>query len=97
MSTCKGCYGLANHKPTCHRCETWRSGRRILIPESNPTRELGTNRWALVDEDGNFDTNLPNGRGKGLDRSFTLGDTAGCSCEQIIDLLDLGKGHERFG
>jgi predicted extracellular nuclease len=67
------------------------------IPESVPTRELGTNRWALVDEDGNFDTNLPNGRGKGLDRSFTLGDTAGCSCEQIIDLLDLGKGHEKFG
>ncbi len=67
------------------------------IPEGVPTKRLGTNRWALVDGDGVFDTTKPNGRGRGLDRSFTIEDTAGCSCEQIIDELHLGKGHEKFG
>ena len=60
-----------------------------------PTRELGRNRWALVDDDGEFDTNAPNGKGPGL--SFTIEDTAGCSCEQIIAALGLGSGHEKFG
>ena len=68
-----------------------------MIPESVPTRELGTNRWALVDGDGIFDTNPPKGNGGGLDRSFTIGETAGCSCEQIIDELHLGNGHTKFG
>jgi hypothetical protein len=68
-----------------------------VIPESVPTQRLGTNRWALVDEDGIFDTKPPSGRGGGLDRSFTIEDTAGCSCEQIIDELHLGKGHEKYG
>lgn len=30
-------------------------------------------------------------------RTFTINDTAGCSCEQIIDELGVGKGHEKFG
>jgi predicted extracellular nuclease len=68
-----------------------------VIPESVPTQRLGTNRWALVDEDDVFDTTKPNGRGGGLDRSFTLEDTAGCSCEQIIEELDLGRGHVKYG
>jgi len=67
------------------------------IPESVPTQKLGTNRWALVDEDGIFDTKAPKGNGKGPKRSFTIEDTAGCSCEQIIEELHLGKGHEKFG
>jgi predicted extracellular nuclease len=68
-----------------------------VIPESVPTQRLGTNRWALVDEDNVFDTKKPNGSGSGLDRSFTLQDTAGCSCEQIIEELDLGSGHVKYG
>jgi len=68
-----------------------------VIPESVPTQELGTNRWALVDDDGIFDTTPPGGQGRGLDRSFTIEDTAGCSCEQIIDELHLGQGHVKFG
>jgi len=68
-----------------------------VIPESVPTVHLGTNRWALVDDDGVFDTSRPRGRGRGLDRSYTIEDTAGCSCEQIIDELHLGIGHEKFG
>ena len=68
-----------------------------IIPEPVPTHELGTNRWALVDEDSVFDTTPPNGKGNGLDRSFTIEDTAGCSCEQIIGELHLGKGHVKYG
>ena len=65
------------------------------VPESVPTIALGKNRWALVDGDGVFDTNAPNGRGPGF--MFDLEDTAGCSCEQIIEALEVGQGHVRFG
>ena len=66
-----------------------------VVPEGVPTQRLGTNRFALTDGDGVFDTTSPRGNGPGL--SFTLGDTAGCSCEQIIAAQGLGKGHEKFG
>ena len=62
-----------------------------VIPEGVPTEELKANRWALVDNDGVFDTLPP--KGKGPRRSYTIDETAGCSCEQIIDYLELGKGH----
>ena len=65
------------------------------IPESVPTRELGVNRFALVDGDGFFDTTPPNGTGP--EASFDIFDTAGCSCEQIIEARGLGKGHEKHG
>jgi len=67
------------------------------IPESVPTIRLGTNHWALADNDGIFDTTLPKGGGQGPKLGFTVEDTAGCSCEQIISALDLGKGHEKHG
>ncbi len=60
------------------------------VPENVPTVRLGRNRYALVDGDAVFDTN----RGKA---TFTLTDTAGCSCEQIIDIEELGNGQRRFG
>jgi uncharacterized protein (TIGR03382 family) len=60
-----------------------------------PTVSLGTNRFADIDGDGDFDTTSPNG--KGPQRSYTLEDTAGCNCEQIIDELNLGNGHTKFG
>ncbi len=66
-----------------------------VIPESVPTKRLGVNRYALVDEDGIFDTSQM-GQG-GPNRDFTVGDTGGCSCEQIIEAQHLGKGHEKFG
>jgi hypothetical protein len=65
------------------------------IPEGVPTVRLGTSRWALVDDDLEFDTTNPKGKGPG--RSYSTTDTAGCSCEQIIAALELGKGHEKFG
>ena len=66
-----------------------------VIPESVPTESLGTNRFALVDDDGVFDTTLP--KGKGPKASFDIYDTAGCSCEQIIEAQELGNGHLKFG
>ncbi len=66
-----------------------------VIPEGVPTVRLGVNRWALTDGDGIFDTVPPAGGGPGAD--FTIGDTAGCSCEQIIVAQGLGRGHVRFG
>jgi hypothetical protein len=66
-----------------------------VIPESVPTGELGTNRFALVDGDGVFDTKAP--KGKGPKASFDISDTAGCSCEQIVEAQELGDGHRKFG
>jgi hypothetical protein len=66
------------------------------IPEGVPLRRLGRNRWALVDGDGVFDTNAPP-HGGGPDDPFTVEETGGCSCEQIIDTLHLGLGHRFFG
>ena len=66
-----------------------------VIPEAVPTQRLGVNRFALTDADGIFDTVAPTGTGS--QKVFTIVDTAGCSCEQIIAMLDLGEGHTRFG
>ena len=60
-----------------------------------PTTRLGINRWALIDDDNIFDTIPP--KGVGPDAFFTTEDTHGCSCEQIIEILHLGKGHTKFG
>lgn len=67
------------------------------IPESVPTRRMGVNRYALVDGDTTFDTTSPPGNGNGPGDLFTTEDTGGCSCEQIIDILDLGQGHVKNG
>lgn len=60
-----------------------------------PSRSLGVNHWADIDGDGVFDTSLPEGVGPNL--YFTIDDTLGCICAQIIEALDLGKGHVKFG
>lgn len=68
------------------------------IPElSVPSRRLGVNRWALTDADNQFDTTPPPSQDPPAEPGYTLDDTAGCSCEQIIIELDLGVGHSRFG
>lgn len=66
-----------------------------VIPEAVPTAGLRPNRYALVDGDTIFDTVSPPGGGAG--HLFTTEETAGCSCEQIIDALGLGPGHRRHG
>lgn len=66
-----------------------------VVPEDVPTVRLNVNHFADVDGDGVFDTTSP--KGKGPERSYTLEDTAGCSCSQIIDALGLGQGHRKHG
>ena len=69
-----------------------------VIPEVGvPTKGLKNDHHALVDGDLFFDTEEPNGNGPGSETSFTIFDTMGCSCEQIIEALGLGNGHRRFG
>ncbi len=63
------------------------------IPEAVPTRTLKKNHWALVDGDGVFDTPP----GPHDDLIFTLGDTGGCSCEQILTATGAGNGQFFFG
>ncbi len=67
------------------------------IPEGAPLLELGVNRWALTDDDGAFDTAAPAAGDQPPRRGFTIVDTGGCSCEQIAERFDLGKGHLKHG
>jgi hypothetical protein len=66
-----------------------------VLPEPVPTVRLLVNHFADVDGDGIFDTVLPNGTGP--ERYYTLEDTYGCSCAQIIERLHLGNGHRKHG
>lgn len=66
------------------------------IPEGVPTVRLRPNRWALINDDFYFDT-IVKGKGKGPNRSYIIEDTAGCSCEQIIEAQGLGNGHTYHG
>jgi hypothetical protein len=68
-----------------------------VIPELVPTRKLKNNRWALTDDDFVFDTKTRRSRGNNNNRGYTTTDTAGCSCEQIIEAQGLGTGHTKFG
>ncbi|HEV8581733.1 MAG TPA: lamin tail domain-containing protein [Thermoanaerobaculia bacterium] len=70
---------------TCDRCAG------TVIPESVPTQGLNPNHWALVNGDGIFDTvGTPA-------QPFTIQQTAGCSCEQILVELSLGNGQRKHG
>lgn len=66
-----------------------------MIPEGAAMTKLGVNRWALHDDNREFDTIAPKGTGPKL--SFDIFDTAGCSCEQIATAQHLGKGQVKFG
>jgi predicted extracellular nuclease len=66
-----------------------------MLPEAAASSGLGVNRFADVDGDGVFDTVASKGKGPG--RAYDIHDTAGCTCEQIIDEEGLGNGHTKFG
>ena len=66
------------------------------IPEGVPWVQLRPDRWALIDDGSEFDTVIK-GKGEGPKRSYTIEDTAGCSCEQIIEMQGLGNGHSYHG
>ena len=60
-----------------------------------PTGRHGVNRW--IWEDGDWETNA-----KGVEKDFTIEETQGCSCEQILDVLVVKTdrpfdGHYKFG
>jgi len=64
----------------------------------DPTKRLGKNRWMW--DGGEWVTTESNGGGP--DKSFTMEETKGCSCEQILDtLVDKTDrpfdGHYKFG
>ncbi|HEY9420390.1 MAG TPA: lamin tail domain-containing protein [Thermoanaerobaculia bacterium] len=61
------------------------------IPETAPTQGLNPNHYVLADGDGIFDTV------GGASGPFTIQQTAGCSCEQIVVQLGLGNGHRKHG
>ncbi len=63
------------------------------VAEGVATRGVGTNRWADIDGDGDFDTTGPNGSR----RAYSLEDTQGCNCAQIIDECGYGAGHLKSG
>jgi hypothetical protein len=65
-----------------------------VLPEQ-PLFGLRINRFADIDGDGTFETRKPNGVIQ--EGPYSLDDTAGCSCAQIVDSLKLGVGHARFG
>lgn len=73
----------------CDRC------RDTIIPEGVPTKRLLPNHFALVDGDTVFDTAArpPHKTSTG----YTVADTHGCSCEQVIALFRLGAGERLFG
>jgi len=60
-----------------------------------PNKQLGVNRWADLEGDGVFNTVVTRGKGSGF--SFTMNDTSGCSCAQLIQLCGYGQGHIDFG
>ena len=67
------------------------------IPEGVPTRGLNPNHYALVNGDGVFDTVAPKGRSSSMP-SFSIADTRGCSCEQVLDRRGkLEAGERSFG
>jgi len=60
-----------------------------------PEVRLGVHRWADVDGDGTFETAGPStGRENG---PYTLEQTRGCTCRQILSALHLGEGQAKYG
>jgi predicted extracellular nuclease len=62
------------------------------IPEPAPSGGLKANHWVLANGDGVFDTT-----GNGNGGPFTIAQTGGCSCTQIVDGLGLGNGQRKHG
>jgi len=70
--------------------------QNTALVESVPTEHLGVNSFALIDGDGQFDTAKP--KVIGTHKAYTIGDTCGCSCEQILLTYEgEKKGFWKFG
>ncbi|MDE2997270.1 MAG: T9SS type A sorting domain-containing protein [Bacteroidota bacterium] len=70
------------------------------LPDA-PTLGLGRNRWAANAEgvfvQGDNGKGKGKGKGRGKNTSYDMAATGGCSCADIIEGLDLGKGHTKWG
>jgi cysteine-rich repeat protein len=65
-----------------------------VIPESVPIEVLKKNRYALTGQRNGDTVLIFDSQSKSI---LDTSDTGGCSCEQIINALGLGGGHELFG
>lgn len=66
-----------------------------MCPNTTPdelTSEQGVNRWIW---NGNWVTVAP--KGKGPQNNFTMGQTLGCNCTQILDNLKAATGDQMLG
>jgi hypothetical protein len=62
------------------------------LPEPIPTVGLRGKRYADIDGDGVFES------GNSMtNQMYSMVDTGGCSAEQIIDQMQLGRGHVKYG
>lgn len=85
----------------CPTCEV--TGDLTEEDDLVPDVRLGTNRWIFDGED--WITGEIPGNGRGPRKEFTIEDTYGCNCEQILNWLhenypeEYGemKGHWKFG
>jgi len=66
-----------------------------VLPELPSEGQPGVNRFADTDGDGTFDTTLASESEPR--RHFTLADTAGCNCSQLMNELGLSDEHTRVG
>ena len=70
--------------------------------ENSIIGKLGVNRWIWDGEGSRWITTEPKGNANGYDKSFSMEDTYGCSCIQILDEINVKTGdklggHYKFG
>lgn len=68
-----------------------------VVPESVPTDRLLPNHCAVTTASLNFTCQPKKGKGKGNAQEFTLTDTHGCTCAQIVAAEGLGSGSLKHG
>lgn len=78
----------ADHDGVADECRDLCLG--TVVPEGVPSVALNPNHYALVNGDLTFDTN-------GGSSVFTIQQTAGCSCAQILVSQGFGKGQAKHG
>ncbi len=64
-----------------------------VLPEYVPTKKLLRKRYVDIDGDGIFETKEK----EIVDSEYSLNDTYGCTCEQILDLKQNNIAEKKFG
>jgi hypothetical protein len=67
------------------------------VANDGPSVELKKNHWVLSEETSPEGHYLFETAGSPSGRTYTIMDTYGCSCAQIIEHCSYGKGLEKFG